>query len=98
MAIKNIIEYEEIKEQLRVIQEACEETKSSLDAIDNEIKTSVGAGGAAWDGQAAIEFRNSWDNLAAELPTFIAYVNTQAKNIDTMLVKTQATDEGGTVN
>ena len=26
MAIKNIIEYEEIKEQLKVIQEACEET------------------------------------------------------------------------
>lgn len=97
MALQNIIEYDEIKEQLRVIEQACEDTKSSLDAIDNQIKTSVGADGAAWTGASAEQFRNSWDDLAADLPTFISYVNMQAKNIDSMLVKTQATDENGAV-
>lgn len=96
--MQNIIEYEEIKEQFRIIEQACEDTKLSLEAIDREIKASVGSGGAAWDGKAAVEFRNSWDDLAAELPTFISFVNTQAKNIDTMLVKTEATDEDGAVN
>ena len=97
MALQNIIEYEEIREQLNIIQTACEDTKASLDAIDNEIKNSVGADGAAWSGNSATEFRNSWDGLAEELPTFIAYVNTQARNIDMMLTKTQATDEQGSV-
>ncbi len=97
MALQNIIEYEEVKEQLRIIEQACEDTKTSLDSIDNEIKTSVGSGGAAWTGVSAEQFRNSWDGLAEELPTFISYVNMQAKNIDSMLVKTQATDENGSV-
>lgn len=97
MALQNIIEYEEIKEQLKVIEKACEDTKVSLNSIDMEIKNSVGADGAAWAGASASEFRNSWDGLAEELPTFITYVNTQAKNIDMMLAKTQATDDDGAV-
>ncbi len=97
MALQNIIEFEEIQEQLNVIQKACDDTKLSLDAIDREIKDSVGADGAAWSGAAATEFRNSWDGLAEELPTFISYVNTQVKNIESMLTKTEATDQAGTV-
>lgn len=97
MALQNIIEYEEIKEQLNIIEKSCEETKVSLDAINNEIINSVGPDGAAWSGAAAAEFRNSWDGLAAEIPTFITFVDSQAKNIDMMLTKTQATDENGAV-
>lgn len=97
MALENIIDYEGIKEQLNVIEGACEDTQASLSAIDNEIKNSVGEDGAAWSGASASEFRNSWDGLAAELPTFITYVNNQAKNIEMMLAKTQATDESGSV-
>lgn len=97
MALKNIIEYEEIKEQLRVIEKACEDTKISLDVIDNEIKNAVGPNGTIWVGTAAEQFRNSWDDLAAELPTFISYVNIQAQNIKSMLAITQATDEDGAV-
>lgn len=96
MALENILNFEEIKEQLGVIEKSCEETQTSLKAIDTEIKQSVGADGAAWSGNSANEFRTSWDNLADELPTFINYVNTQAKNIEMMLTKTQATDETGT--
>ena len=96
MAFENILNFEEIKEQLGVIENSCEETQASLKAIDTEIKQSVGADGAAWAGNSANEFRASWDDLADELPTFISYVNTQAKNIEMMLTKTEATDETGT--
>lgn len=97
MALENIIEFEEIKDQLSIIEKACDDTKASLDAIDKEIKNSVGDAGAAWEGNSATEFRTSWDGLAEELPTFITYVNNQAKNIEMMLTKTQATDEAGAV-
>lgn len=97
MALQNVIEYEEIREQLNIIEKACEDTKLSLDSIDREIKDSVGADGAAWSGASATEFRTSWDGLAEELPTFISYVNTQVKNIESMLSKTEATDEAGSV-
>lgn len=97
MDLQNVIEYEEIREQLSIIQKACEDTKISLDFIDREIKDSVGADGAAWSGKSATEFRTSWDGLAEELPTFISYVNTQVRNIESMLSKTEAADESGTV-
>lgn len=97
MALQNIIDYEAIQEQLNIIQKSCEDTKISLEAIDNDIKDSVGADGAAWSGASATEFRNSWDGLAEELPTFISYVDTQVKNIESMLSKTEATDQEGSV-
>ena len=97
MALENILNFEEISERLNTIQTACEDTKSSLNAMDNEIKNSVGADGAAWSGNAAEQFRTSWDELAEELPTFITYVNNQAKNIEMMLSKTKVNDENGIV-
>ena len=97
MALANELNFEQIKEILADIKTSSEETRTSLQDIDKEIKESVGTNGTAWDGVAATEFRQSWDELAEELPTFITYVNNQAKNIEMMLTKTKVNDENGIV-
>ena len=98
MALQNIIEYDEIEEQINTLKSACEDTKTCLDSINKEITDSVGANGAVWSGDSAVEFRNSWDALAEELPTFITYVDTQVKNVQSMLSKTKETDQDGKVD
>ncbi len=95
-----LIDYESIKGKLNTIVKDGEETKNNLNSMDALIQDSVGNGGRAWSGESASAFRASWDNLASELPDFITTVENQARNIDSMLVKTQATDttEEGVVN
>ena len=92
-----LVEYGGIEEKLATIKLDGETTKTNLDAIDRLIKDSVGEGGGAWSGESASQFRASWDELAAELPGFIANVQTQATNLETMLTKTKASDQNGAV-
>ena len=92
-----IVDYSGIEAKLRTIQLDGEQTKSNLDGIDKLIQASVGPGGAAWSGESATQFRNSWDGLAAELPTFIDNVEKQAFNVQTMLTQTKAADQNGAV-
>ena len=87
-----LIDYDTIKTKLDTVEKDGEATKTNLEAMDRLIQESVGNGGKAWSGESASAFRASWDNLAADLPTFITTVQNQARNIDSMLVKTQATD------
>ena len=94
------IDYDSIKTKLNTIEKDGEATKTNLEAIDNLIQDSVGNGGKAWSGESATAFRASWDNLAADLPDFITTVQNQARNVESMLGKTQETDtaSGGTVS
>ena len=86
------IDYESIKSKLDTIVKDGESTKTNLEGMDSLIQDAVGNGGRAWSGESAAAFRTSWDNLAASLPEFITTVQNQAHNVDSMLVKTQATD------
>ena len=94
-----LIDYDTIKSKLDTVEKDGEATKTNLEAMDKLIQEAVGNGGKAWSGESAAAFRASWDNLAADLPAFITTVQNQARNIDSMLVKTQETDttSGGTV-
>ena len=95
-----LVDYDTIKTKLSTIENDGEATKTNLEAMDNLIQDAVGNGGKAWSGESAAAFRASWDNLAADLPEFITTVQNQARNVDSMLVKTQESDtaSGGTVN
>ncbi len=96
MALANELNFEQIKEILADIKTSSEETRTSLQDIDKEIKESVGTNGTAWDGVAATEFRQSWDELAEKIPSFITTVENQVRNISTVIEKMSATDENGT--
>lgn len=93
-----IVEYGGIEEKLKAIQLDGEQTKSNLENIDKLIQSSVGEGGGAWSGESASQFRASWDELAAELPTFIQKVELQATNVQNLLSQTKAADQNGAVN
>lgn len=92
-----IVDYSGIEGKLKSIQLDGEQTKTNLDGIDKLIQLSVGPGGAAWDGESATEFKNSWDELAADLPLFINNVEKQALNVQTMLTQTKEADQNGGV-
>ncbi len=93
------IDYESIKAKLDTIVNDGEAIKTNLNAMDLLIQETVGNGGTAWSGESASAFRSSWEGLAAELPDFVTTVQNQARNVDSMLVKTRDTDtaSGGTV-
>ncbi len=93
------IDYESIKAKLDTIVNDGEAIKTNLNAMDLLIQETVGNGGTAWSGESASAFRSSWEGLADELPDFVTTVQNQARNVDSMLVKTRDTDtaSGGTV-
>ena len=92
-----IVEYGGIEEKLATIKTDGDLVRSNLEGIDKLIKDSVGDGGGAWSGDSASQFRTSWDELAAELPGFIANVETQASNVQMFLAKTKESDQNGAV-
>jgi len=88
----NVVNYGELEAELSTITTAAEETKTNLDAMNRVISDAVGADGAAWSGDSAAAFRESWDGLAAEIPDFIQTVQNQVSNLESMLNKTKAID------
>ena len=81
MSQQNKIEIDEIQKQLIKIQKATEQAKTSLEAMDKEIKDSVGEGKIAWSGASALEFRKKWDEIAEDIPKYIEIMETQILNI-----------------
>ena len=70
-----------------------EVAESSLDTINNEIVEAVGVEGRAWTGNAAISFRNSWDELAGNIRENKTIINTQLSNIQVAVDKMRQTEE-----
>ena len=77
------LDYAGVDEALGRVVEAGDTTEQNLKSIDKLIEESVGDDGYVWAGEAADAFKNSWAELAAELPTFIQNVRIQADNIRT---------------
>jgi len=96
----NKVEYDAITGKMNDIKNYTTEADACLKAVDALIDSSVGANGAAWSGESAVAFKNSWETLAANFTTFVESFNKQATNINTLLEKARAVDTSasGTVN
>ena len=93
MTHSNEIDFEGIKTLTNEIKRVIEVAETSLDTINNEIVEAVGAEGRAWTGNAAVAFRNSWDELASNIREYKAIINTQLSNIETAVGKMAQTEE-----
>ena len=96
----NKVEYDAVTKKMNDIKGYTNDADKSLKQINSLIEQSVGANGAAWSGESAVAFKNSWDGLAERFSSFVNDFNQQAVNIQTLLTETQAVDttESGTVN
>ena len=93
MTHSNEIDFEGIKTLTNEIKRAIEVAESSLDTINNEIVDAVGVEGHAWTGNAAVAFRNSWDELASNIKDYKVIINNQLANIQTAVDKMAQTEE-----
>ena len=81
MTHSNEIDYEGIKAVTDELKRAIEQAETSLDTINSEIVEAVGVEGRAWTGEAAVAFRNSWDELAANIKENKESINNKISNI-----------------
>lgn len=88
----NTLQYAEVTQKLNKIQTLAENVEASLNDISNLINESVNTGAGVWDGESASQFMEKWKTLDADLPGFIEDFKKQARNISTILEKTQAVD------
>ena len=93
MVHSNEIDFEGIKSITGELKRATEQAELSLDTINNEIVEAVGVEGRAWTGDAAISFRNSWDELASNIKEYKTIINNQISNIETAVEKMKGTEE-----
>ena len=93
MIHSNEIDFEGIKSIIDQLKKATEQVESSLDTINEEIVEAVGIEGRAWTGEAAVSFRNSWDELATNIKEYKAVLNNQIGNIQLAMDKMNQTEE-----
>ena len=74
-----------IKESIKNIENATNQASQSLDIIKNEIKDSIGISGTIWSGEAAINFRNNFDEIEANMKEYKEIINTQIINLKKVL-------------
>ncbi|MBQ3298142.1 MAG: WXG100 family type VII secretion target [Bacilli bacterium] len=93
MTHSNEIDFEGIKAVTDELKRAIEQAETSLDTINSEIVEAVGVEGRAWTGEAAVAFRNSWDELAANIKEYKTIINNQISNIKMATDKMAKTEE-----
>ena len=93
MTHSNEIDFEGIKSLTEELKRIIEVVGSSLDTINNEIVEAVGVEGRAWTGEAAISFRNSWDEMASNIKEYKSIVSNQLSNIQTSVDAMAQTEE-----
>ena len=93
MTHSNEIDFDGIKNIIDQLKKATEQVENSLDTINNEIVEAVGIEGRAWTGEAAISFRNSWDELATNIKEYKVVLNNQISNIQLAMDKMNQTEE-----
>lgn len=93
MIAKNMVQFNEINNILKNIETTSEQVKTALTNINNLINDTINSGVGIWDGASAETFKSKWNELAADIPTFITTFEKQGNNVRTLLEKTQAADE-----
>ena len=93
MMHSNEIDFEGIKSVTDELKRAVEQAETSLDTINNEIVEAVGVEGKAWTGESAVSFRNSWDEMAANIKEYKTIINNQINNIQIATDKMSQTEE-----
>ena len=93
MMHSNEIDFEGIKSVTDELKRAVEQAETSLDTINNEIVEAVGVEGRAWTGESAVSFRNSWDEMAANIKEYKTIINNRINNIQIAIDKMSQTEE-----
>ena len=93
MTHSNEIDFEGIKSVTEELKRIIDAVESSLDTINKEIVEAVGPEGRAWTGDAAISFRNSWDEMASNIKEYKSIVSNQLSNIQTSVDAMAQTEE-----
>ena len=75
------------------IKKAVEQASLSLDSMNKTIVDAVGDNGTAWRGEAATQFRNSWDQLAINIKDFKKNMNMQIVTIENAVENIKETEE-----
>lgn len=80
MAVRSY-NYEEAKSTMTKILEEAEKVAKYLKNCDNIIKQNVGVEDR-WSGKRANDFKQKWDNSAAEFNSFVELIKTYAGRIE----------------
>ena len=80
MAVRSY-NYDEAKSTMAKILEEAEKVAKYLQNCDDIIKQNVGVEDR-WSGQRANDFKQKWDNSAAEFKSFVQLINSYAGRIE----------------
>lgn len=91
MAVRHF-DYQEAKTTMTKVQEEAKKVDTYLKKCDTIIKENVGVENR-WSGQRANDFKQRWENAAAEFNSFVELINTYANRIDQSYKVHQQFDE-----
>ncbi len=99
MRVGQELDFPGVEKSMDIITDAGDIIENNLNLINTKIEESVGRGGYVWSGESAEAYKRSWEELAEDIPEYIKYVRTQAKNIRDAAETSKSNDtaESGTV-
>ena len=88
----NTLNFSEIEQKLVRIRELGDTVEKALNGISQLINENVNTGKGVFDGTAATQFMEKWQELDRELPGFIQDIKKQAANVEIAIKEARNAD------
>ena len=88
----NVFQFSEVEQKRVMIKRLGDQVQEALNGISNLIKENVNTGRGVFDGTAATQFMEKWQELDRELPGFIQDIKNQAYNVEVAIKENKAAD------
>ena len=88
METMNKIEYTEIENKAKQIEELTTIVENTFNKMDFLIDKNINSGIGIWDGEDAKKFKEEWINIKENIPSIINVYRIQANNINKLIDNT----------
>ena len=85
METMNKIEYIELENKVKQIEELSNTVENTFKKMDYLVSNNVNSGKGIWDGEEAGNFKNEWEELKESIPEVTNIFRTQANNISNVI-------------
>ena len=86
------INFNDLETSIKKIEELSDEVRLALQGADNIIKDNIATNIGIWDGASATAYKNQWETISANIPSYIKTFEEQALTLSEYSKRMKSTE------